>query len=178
VSWAIWITGPPGSGKSVRARAAADALRAEGEPVRLLELDAIRKILTPAPNYSDAEREIVYRALGHMATLLTEADVPVIIDATAHRRHWRELARRAIPKFAEVQLNCPIDVARDRERRRERGHAPLGIYEQASRPGATVPGVDVVYEPALAPEIILDTTVTDVPDSVTKIVALARKLRR
>src|SRR6185503_21169903 len=55
--FAIWITGLPGSGKSVLARAAAEALRARGVPVQVLELDAIRKILTPDPTYTDHERE-------------------------------------------------------------------------------------------------------------------------
>jgi adenylylsulfate kinase-like enzyme len=37
MSWAIWITGVPGSGKSVLAQAVAAELRALGEPVRVLE---------------------------------------------------------------------------------------------------------------------------------------------
>ena len=146
MSWAIWITGLPGSGKSVLARGAAAELRARGEPVRVLELDEIRKTLTPSPTYSDAERDAVYRALVCMAVLLTEAGVPVILDATAHRRIWRDLGRAAIPRFGEVQLLCPPEVCRERERTRPPGHAPRGIYAQAGRPGATVPGVDVPYE--------------------------------
>src|SRR5262245_3006777 len=104
MSWAIWVTGLPGSGKSHLARATAAELQATGEPVVVLELDEIRKVITPSPTYSDTEREVVYRALVHMAAAVTESGTPVIIDATAHRREWRELARRLIPHFAEVQL--------------------------------------------------------------------------
>ena len=43
MSWAIWITGLPGSGKSSLARGAAAELEALGERVVVLELDAIRK---------------------------------------------------------------------------------------------------------------------------------------
>jgi len=86
VSSAIWITGPPGSGKSVLARAAASRLSAAGEPVMVLELDEIRKIVTPSPTYSATERDIVYGALVYMAAALTRAGSRVIIDATAHRR--------------------------------------------------------------------------------------------
>lgn len=176
MSWAMWITGPPGSGKSTLARTAARQLDAAGLPVRLLELDEIRQALTPQPNYSDAEREVVYRALVAMATLLTEAHVPVIIDATAHRRRWRERARAGIPKFAEVQLACPLDVCRERERTRPVGHAPRGIYAGAGRPGATVPGVDVPYEPALAPELVIDTVAESVSEGAARIVTLAREI--
>jgi len=173
VSWAIWITGPPGSGKTTVARAAAARLRERGESVTVLELDAIRQKITPRPQYTDAERDVVYRALAYMASVLVEAGVPVIVDATAHRRAWRDAARAAIPSFAEVQLSCPPDVCREREGHRPQGHAPAGIYARAGRPGATVPGVDVPYEAALAPELVIDTTVEDVPSAAARVVALA-----
>lgn len=178
MSWAIWITGPPASGKSVLAREVEARLRAMGEPVTVLELDLIRRTVTPEPRYTDAEREIVYRLLVFVARLLTGAGVPVIIDATAHRRAWRELAREAIPVFAEVQLVCPLPVLVERERTRRTGHAPRGIYAAAGRPGATVPGVDVAYEPALAPELLIDTSREDVAESAARVVELARRLAR
>ncbi len=176
MSWAIWITGLPGSGKTALARAAAAALDALGEPVRVLELDEIRKTLTPRPVYSEAERDVVYRALAYLATLLTEQRVPVIVDATAHRREWRDVARSAIPRFAEVQLVCPAEVCREREETRPVGHAPRGIYARAGRPGATVPGVDVPYEPALLPELVIDTSKEGVKEGAARIVELARTL--
>lgn len=176
MSWAIWITGPPGSGKTAVARAAAARLRERGESVTVLELDAIRQKITPRPQYTDAERDVVYRALAYMASVLVEAGVPVIVDATAHRRAWRDAARAAIRSFAEVQLLCPLDVCRERERTRPRGHAPAGIYARAGRPGGTVPGVDVPYEVALAPDLTIDTTVDDVATAAAKVAALAGRL--
>jgi len=177
-SWAIWVTGLPGSGKSAVARALAARLQAAGEPVTVLELDVLRRTITPEPTYSDAEREVVYRSLVHFARLLTRHGVPVIIDATGHRRAWRDLARATIPHFAEVQLVCPLEVARERERARTAGHAPRGIYAAAGRPGATVPGVDVAYEPAEAPELTVDTAAVDVAAAAAQIEPLARRLGR
>ena len=176
MSWAVWITGLPGSGRSVLARGAAVRLAELGERVVVLELDAIRKFVTPAATYSQLERDVVYRALVYMAAALVEAGVPVIIDATGHRREWRELARASIRRFAEVQLACPLDVCRDRERRRTAGNAPRGIYARAGGPGATVPGVDVAYETALAPELVIDTAVEAPGAAVARIVGLAREL--
>ena len=176
MSWVIWITGLPGSGKSVLARATAAELRAGGAPVVVLELDEIRKIVTPSPTYSDTERDVVYHALVYMAAALTESGTPVIIDATAHRRAWRELARRLVPRFAEVQLFCPLEVCRERERQRMHGNAPSRIYERAGRPGALVPGVDVPYEPSLLAELAVDTRLEVSSIAVRKIVALARQL--
>lgn len=178
VAWAIWITGLPGSGKSTVARQVADALSAEGVAVTVLELDEIRQVLTPQPTYTDAEREVVYRALVYMAKLLTEAGVPVLIDATAHRRAWRDLARRLIPAFAEVRLVCPIDVCAERERSRHGSHAPRDIYARAGRPGATVPGVYRPYEESSGAELVLDTHERELYAVVREVVALARRLGR
>ena len=176
MSWAIWITGLPGSGKSAIARAAAGELRQRGRPVTVLELDEIRKSITPTPRYTDAERDVVYRALVYLAGLLTESGVPVILDATAHRRAWRELARATIPHFAEVQLVCPLEVAQERERARSAGHAPRDIYRQATRPGAAVPGVNVPYEAAAAPEVEIDTEREGVAEGAGRVVRLAETL--
>jgi adenylylsulfate kinase len=177
MSWAIWVTGRPGSGKSTLARAAAARLAEHDEPVVVLELDQVRRVLTPTPSYSDAEREIVYRALVFMAGALTEAGVPVLIDATAHRRAWREMARASIPRFAEVQIDCPLDVAQARERTRTVGHAPPAIYAGAGHPGATVPGVNVPYERAESPELVVDTSVDGTAAAAERVATVARGLR-
>jgi adenylylsulfate kinase len=178
MSWAIWITGPPGSGKSAIARATMARLAERGQPIKRLELDEIRKVITPAPSYTDREREIVYRALGYMAVTLVETDTPVLIDATAHRRAWRDLVRAAIPRFAEVQLVCPLDICQERERTRPVGHEPRDIYRQAGRPGATVPGVNVPYESALTPELLIDTSQQSVDEAAGRVVRLAGELAR
>ncbi len=176
MSFAIWITGPPGSGKSTVARGVAERLAEEGRPVRILELDEIRKVVTPEPTYTDEERDTVYRALAYMAKLVVDAGTPVIVDATAHRRAWRDLARRLIPRFAEVEIDCPLEVRVARERSRREGHAPQGIYAHAAEPGATVPGVNVPYESSAAPELRLDTASTDLETQVRAVVELARSL--
>ena len=176
MSWAIWITGPPASGKSAIARAVTAELETRGHRVKWLELDEVRASITPAPRYTDAERDLVYRALGYMATLLVEEGRPVLIDATAHRRVWRDLVRASVPWFAEVQLVCPIEVCRERERTRTTGHAPRNIYARSGRPGATVPGVDVPYEVARAPELLIDTAGDSLATSVEQVVRRAEYL--
>ena len=172
MAWAIWITGLPGSGKTTIARAVAARLAAEGRSARVLELDAIRRIVTPDPTYSQEERNLLYRSLAVMAALLVEAGVSVIVDATAHRRAYRTLARTLIPRFAEVYLRCPLEICRQREHRRFGGYAPRHIYEQADRLGAPVPGAGVAYEPPEAPELIIQSAGRNPAEAVEEIVAL------
>ena len=176
MSWAIWITGPPASGKSTLARAVAEALTRDGGRACVLELDAMRRVVTPTPTYTDTERDLVYRALVWLASTLVDAGVPVIVDATAHRREWRDLARAVIARFAEVQLCCAIDTCRARDAARASGHARAGVYAGAGTAGAHVPGVDVEYEAATAPELLIDTERTPHDAAVTRICDLAREL--
>lgn len=157
MSWAIWITGPPASGKSTLARSVAEQLTREGGRPCVLELDAMRRVVTPTPTWSDTERDLVYRALVWLAATLADAGVPVIVDATAHRREWRDLARAAIPHFAEVQLRCDIETCRARDAARASSDATAAVYASAGTPGGRVPGVDVEYEAATAPELVIDT---------------------
>jgi adenylylsulfate kinase len=128
VSWAVWITGPPGSIAPEVARAAAEALEAGGVRVALLQLDEIRPLLTPSPTDSATEGDLVHRALVYIASTLVAAAVPVVIAAPGHRRAWRDLARAAIPRFAEVQVRDPNAAA------------------------------DAAYEAATSPELTVDTS--------------------
>ena len=63
------VRGADASGKSAIARGVEAELRGLGQAVTRLELDEIRKSITPAPAYTDRERAIVYRALAYMAAL-------------------------------------------------------------------------------------------------------------
>ena len=176
MAWAIWITGLPGSGKTSLAQGAAALAAATGQRVRVLELDAIRRLVTPDPTYGDEERGVLYRSLAVMAALLVEAGTNVIVDATANRRAYRDLARRLIPRFAEVYLRCPLEVCRTREGQRFGGHAPGHIYERADLYGAPVPGVGVPYEAPVAPELTIDSAWVSPGEAAGRVWALADRL--
>jgi adenylylsulfate kinase len=158
MAWVAWVTGLPGCGKTTVSRIAADILRAKGVRVKVLNIDDVRKVLTPRPTYSEEERAIVYAALAYMAKLLFDEGVNVIIDATGNLRRYRDVARELIPDLAEIYVRCPLDVAMEREATRIGGSAPRDIYEKGKTgKSSTVPGLNVAYEPPLHPLITLDT---------------------
>ena len=148
---AFWLTGLPGSGKSTLALAAKGAL----PEIVLLQMDEMRKIVTPEPTYSDEERELLYMALVYAAMVLTRAGNDVIIDATGHLRRWRDKARGLIAGFHEIYIKCPIETCIEREKGRQDGLTPVDIYEKAKK-GWPVPGINVPYEEPEVPELVLD----------------------
>ena len=156
MKFCLWITGLPGSGKSTIAQSLAGILEQAGIDAVTLNLDQIRKILTPAPTYSEEERELVYRALVLMARVLVEQDCKnVIIDATGNRRKYRDLARKLIPEFAEVYVKCPVELCRQREASRQGGLVEKDLYKKAEtgRLEGKLPGVTVPYEAPEAPDV-------------------------
>jgi adenylylsulfate kinase len=147
--FALWLTGVPASGKSSITKALVQQLHASSVSVVVLESDEMRKILTPTPTYREEERDQFYRALALIGALLTRSGINVIFDATANKRAYRDHARQAIRKFAEVHVVCPQEVCLQRD--------PKGIYRQAAlKIATTVPGIQTTYEPPVSPELTLD----------------------
>ncbi len=149
-AFAVWLTGLPASGKSAIACELRGRLSEAGLTVEILESDEVRRWLTPSPTYRPEERDLFYRALAFSGSRLVAHGVPVIFDATANRRAYRDLARSLIQHFVEVAIVCPLEVCQQRDRK--------GIYRlgQEGRSG-TVPGLQEPYEPPLKPELVIET---------------------
>ncbi|MFQ5552384.1 MAG: adenylyl-sulfate kinase [Thermoplasmata archaeon] len=163
------MTGLPGSGKSTIARHLSSGLTKRGIEFQLLEMDHIRPMLTPEKKYTEQERDFAYRALVVMGALLVESGTNVIIDATAHRRRWRDFAREHIQDFKEVYVRCPVEVCIEREAKRKSPLVRQNIYKDAlkdlrreERPEGLgqVIGVDVPYEEG-EPDLTVDCDKTD-----------------
>ncbi len=171
MAWVVWFTGLPGCGKTTIAQRTKAMLSEKGVSAKILQLDEIRKVITPHPKYTEDERDIVYASLAYMAKLLAESGINVIIDATANRRRYRDLARSLVPDFAEVYIKAPINVCIDRESKRKAEFAPKDIYRKASEEMAAVPGVNVSYEEPLTPDIVVDSAKMDPEESARHIAA-------
>ncbi|MFZ7111018.1 MAG: adenylyl-sulfate kinase [Desulfatiglandales bacterium] len=172
MNFCLWITGLPGSGKTTVAREFETAAKEAHIDILTLNLDRLRKVLTPEPRYTDEERQIVYRALVVLAEwLVREGGRNVLIDATGNRRAFRDLARERISGFAEIYLTCPLELCRDREASRVAGPVEEDLYEKA-RTGklkGRLPGVGTPYEPPVSPELEISTRDLDPRASAAKI---------
>lgn len=157
--WCIWITGLPGSGKSVISRALLDKLEEIGVHAQIVSSDMLREIITPHPTYCEEERDIVYAGIIFVAKLLIQNGVNVIIDATGNRRRYRERARKEMQSFFEAYIRCPLEICIKREEeRRITSHAPMNIYKKAlTGKSVTVPGMGAPYEKPLQPDVVVDS---------------------
>jgi adenylylsulfate kinase len=166
-AFALWFTGLPASGKSTIVSSLKPQLEALGLAVDVLESDEVRRVLTPMPTYSQAERDLFYRALAFTGQRLVAHGVAVVFDATASSRAYRDFARGAIPRFAEVAIDCPLAVCMQRDRK--------GTYLKGQRgETGTVPGLQVPYESPLNPELRIDTTIVGPEEAARQVLDLVR----
>lgn len=134
----VWLTGLPASGKSTLARQAARRLRVSGTPVAVLDGDEIRQVLGES-NYGTEARAHFYAALSALAALLARQGLCVLVPATAHRRSYRQKARRLAPSFFEVYVEATPEQCARRDRK--------GLYAKARKGKApALPGVGEPFE--------------------------------
>jgi adenylylsulfate kinase len=165
MSFAIWITGLPASGKSTITAALRPRLEAAGLRVEVLESDTLRRILTPVPSYSDDERDLFYRAMAFAGSRLVAHGITVIFDATGGKQAYRAYARDLIDRFVEVAVECPLEVCMARD---IKGTYRKGLGGESK----TVPGLQTPYEPPLAPDVRIESVRTSTEAAVARILAV------
>jgi adenylylsulfate kinase-like enzyme len=166
-----WFCGLPGSGKTTIARGVYEKV-SQTKPessLSVISMDAIRQKIFPNPTYSDEERDTAYRSLVLAASLLSFSGITVLLDATGHKKVWRDLARRECPRFVEVYVKCPLEICIERETKRTDGASSVRrrMYLDALERLKTgkkekglgkVPGVDEPFEESQSPEVIVDSS--------------------
>ncbi len=164
--WVIWFVGLPGSGKSTCARAVYRSLLERGIDSVYLSMDERRRTYFPEPKYTDHERELAYRMFAEEAASLAWQGTNVIMDGTGHQLSMRQYARQLIPRFAEIYIRCPLDVAIAREEQRPDGQVMAGLYRKArerQEKGTTfaglgkLVGVDIPFEENPDAECVIES---------------------
>ena len=148
----LWFTGLSGSGKSSVAVLAEQMLLEHGTPAYILDGDNLRHGLNADLGFSMADRAENLRRLAHVATLMADAGLTVLVPAISPLEEHRELARRvhaeAGIEFFEVFVDTPLE---DCERR-----DPKGLYAKARRGEIThFTGIDSPYQRPKNPDLRL-----------------------
>ncbi|MBI4739927.1 adenylyl-sulfate kinase [Candidatus Woesearchaeota archaeon] len=166
MTFVIWLTGLPGSGKSAISRELLELLRQRGVKCEYLKLDKLRQTIVRRPRYDVEERDFVYSILIEDAIEFVKKNKNVLIDATGYKKEWRDQLRKSVQNFVEVFIKCPLKVCIRREAKRPASWLMHGIYKKAierkkkkkrySGLGEVV-GVDVPYEENARAELVIES---------------------
>lgn len=166
----VWLTGLSGAGKTTVAQALAQALKAQGRPVAVLDGDQLRHGLNRDLGFTPEDRHENIRRTAEVARLMNGAGLTVIAAFISPYRADRAMAAAIIgaTHFIEVHVSTPLAVCEARD--------PKGLYEKA-RAGqlAQFTGVSAPYEAPLAAALTLDTGALALEESVER---LCRHLRQ
>ena len=161
----VFLTGLSGAGKSTIADALVAQLEAEGRPVTVLDGDVVRTHLSSELSFSREHRDLNIRRIGWVAGEVVKHGGTVVVAAIAPYEAARQEARKLVEehgRFVLVHLSTPLEVCEQRDVK--------GLYARARAgelPGFT--GVSDPYELPEAPELVVDTSVTPLPEAVAAI---------
>ncbi len=162
----LWFTGLSGAGKSTIANLVEKKLHALGKHTLLLDGDNIRHGLSRDLGFTAADRVENVRRVAHVARLMSDAGLIVLVALISPFREERAMARAlaAPDEFFEIFIDAPLEVAEARDAK--------GLYKKA-RAGLlqNFTGVDSPYETPEAPEVRIDAAHTDPADAADRIIA-------
>ncbi len=160
----LWFTGMSGAGKSTLAQAVAEELRRRGHRVEVLDGDEVRTNLSKGLGFSKEDRDANIRRIGYVCKLLARNGVIAISAAISPYREVRDEVRRQHERFVEVFVKCPLETLVERDVK--------GLYKKALAgeiPNFT--GVSDPYEEPLSPEVVVESHIESVDESLRKLLA-------
>lgn len=150
VSFCLWLTGLSGAGKTTLAYAFERCLSQLGKRAFVIDGDIVRQGLSSDLGYDEASRSENVRRVAHVARMMVDTGLIVIVALISPRLRDRELARSCFRagEFVEVFLDTPIAICEARDEK--------GLYRRArSGQCAKMVGIDLPYETPVSPEFHL-----------------------
>lgn len=159
----LWFTGLSGSGKSTLAHALEEELHQRGCRTYVFDGDNVRHGLCGDLGFSTEDRKENIRRIGEVGKLFVEAGVIGLTAFISPFREDREKARGLFQHgdFIEVYVKCSLEKCEERDVK--------GLYKKARE--GKIPeftGISSPYEPPLNPEIVVDTEIEKLEESVAK----------
>ena len=159
----LWLTGLPGSGKSTLAMGLERELFRRGRQVFVLDGDFLRQGISSDLGFSGKDRSENARRAAEMARLFAEAGMIVIVAMISPAEADRARAKRIVgSRFREIYVKADLATC---ERRDPKGHykaARAATLEEFT-------GVSAPYEPPARADLVIDTTILSVEESVASL---------
>jgi adenylylsulfate kinase len=165
----IWFTGLPCCGKTTIANQLAVILKKKGFLVEQLDGDVIRQNFSSDLSFSKKDRDENISRATFLAKMLSRNNVVVLASFVSPYRRQRRRARKQIKNFVEVYVRCPVKICMKRDVK--------GMYKKALEGKIQhFTGVDDPYEEPEHSELIVDTDIESVEESVGKVLQKIEEL--
>lgn len=159
----IWFTGLPCCGKTTIANQVAVFLKKKKYLVEQLDGDIIRQNFSSDLTFSKKDRDENIKRATFLAKMLTRNNVVVLASFVSPYTKQRRRARKEIKRFVEVYVKCPVKICMKRDVK--------GMYKKALEGKIKhFTGVDDPYEEPEHPELIVNTDIESVEESVAKVI--------
>lgn len=165
----IWLTGLSGAGKSTLSMGTQRRLFDDGWRVSVLDGDNLRKGLNKDLGFTPAERQENVRRAAEVAKLMAETGTVVLVSLITPTVELRDLARSIIGDgFHEVWVKADVATCAARD--------PKGLYAAAQAGKIQqFTGVSAPFETPVNPELVLDTSETDITTGTELLIAHIRR---
>jgi adenylyl-sulfate kinase len=162
----VWLTGLSGAGKSTIAERLGPELSARGCNVEVLDGDEVRTHLSKGLGFSREDRDTNIGRISFVASLLVKHGAAVITAAISPYARARAEARQRIgsDQFVEVYVRCSLNELTRRDVKGLYAKAIAGELQHFT-------GVSDPYEAPESPDVVVDSELESVEESVSKILA-------
>ena len=164
----MWMTGRPCSGKTTIAR----QLEKSIPNLAVLDGDELYKWLGTY-EFSREARISKNKRVAHLAKLLMKHDVPVCVSMISPYNETRMNAKKIINSeyFYQIYVKCDFQECEKRDVK--------GMYKQAKEGKIkNFIGIDMPYEEPTNPDLILDTQVDTIDNSIKKIMLFIKEQKK
>jgi bifunctional enzyme CysN/CysC len=160
----LWFTGLSGAGKSTIAMEVERRLFQKGYMVYVLDGDNVRYGLNADLTFSPRDRAENIRRIGEVAALFADSGMIAIAAFISPYRADRQRARDAAKDaFHEIYVKADVSTCEGRD--------PKGLYRKARRGEIQeFTGISAPYEEPEAAELVVDTSMLPIEDSVRTVV--------
>jgi len=165
----VWLTGLPFSGKKETAKILADRLHLLGFKAQILVGGELRRLFDNNLGFSREEVFKNIKRIAYECKLLTENGIIAIAVTISPFRDQREECRKMIGRFVEVYNKCPMEILKKKDKK--------GLFKKAEEKKIkNVAGIDIPYEEAENPELIIECKDETPTDAAIKIILKLQEL--
>ena len=158
----IWLTGLPCSGKTTIAKEIEKYFVKNKLPIQRLDGDTVRKTISKDLSFSKIDRDLNIERMSYIAQMISNNGINVVSAFVSPHQKMRDFARNLCENFVEVYVKCGIKECKKRDVKGMYKKALEGVIKDFT-------GIDDPYETPQNPEIIVNTEVENLEESVKKV---------